>query len=93
LALLYLVMHDEDDYGAEAWKGFDWDTMNRLHERGFIGNPVGKTKSVVVKLPAHPVKTGQARRGFPVPLKAGCPLTPPIPPKRDGARSGHTGRM
>ena len=52
LALLYLVMHDEDEYGAKAWKGFDWDTMNRLHERGFIGNPVGKTKSVVVKLPA-----------------------------------------
>ncbi len=48
LALLYLVMHDEDEYGAKAWKGFDWDTMNRLHERGFIGNPVGKTKSVVV---------------------------------------------
>jgi hypothetical protein len=48
LALLYLVMHDEDEYGARAWKGFDWDTMNRLHERGFIGNPVGKTKSVVV---------------------------------------------
>jgi hypothetical protein len=47
LALLYLVMHDEDEYGARAWKGFDWDTMNRLHERGFIGNPVGKTKSVV----------------------------------------------
>jgi hypothetical protein len=22
--------------------------MNRLHEKGFIGNPVGKTKSVVV---------------------------------------------
>jgi hypothetical protein len=48
LALLYLVMHDEDEYGARAWKGFDWDTMNRLHEKGFIGNPVGKTKSVVV---------------------------------------------
>jgi hypothetical protein len=48
LALLYLVMHDEDEYGARAWKGFDWDTMNRLHERGFIGNPVGKTKSVAV---------------------------------------------
>lgn len=48
LALLHLVMHDEDEYGARAWKGFDWDTMNRLHEKGFIGNPVGKTKSVVV---------------------------------------------
>ena len=46
LALLYLVIHDEDEYGARAWKGFDWDTMNRLHEKGFIGNPIGKAKSV-----------------------------------------------
>ena len=31
LALLCLVMHDETEEGARAWKGFDWDTMNRLH--------------------------------------------------------------
>ena len=30
LALLYLGLHD----GARAWKGFDWDAMNRLHEQG-----------------------------------------------------------
>jgi hypothetical protein len=41
-------MHDGNEYGARAWKGFDWDTMNRLFERGFIGNPVGKSKSVVM---------------------------------------------
>jgi hypothetical protein len=46
LALLYLVMHDEDEFTARAWKGFDWDTMNRLHEKGFISNPVSKAKSV-----------------------------------------------
>ena len=48
LALLYIVMHNEDEYGARAWKGFDWDTMNRLHDKGYIGNPVGKAKSVFV---------------------------------------------
>jgi hypothetical protein len=32
--------------GARAWKGFDWDTMNRLHDKGYISNPVGKAKSV-----------------------------------------------
>jgi hypothetical protein len=48
LALLSLVMHDENEHGARAWKGFDWDTMNRLHDKGFIGNPVSKAKSVVV---------------------------------------------
>jgi hypothetical protein len=48
LALLYLVMHEETEWGARAWKGFDWDTMNRLYEKGFIDNPVGKAKSVAV---------------------------------------------
>ena len=47
LALLYLVVHDrQEGFGARAWKGFDWDTMNRLHEKGLIANPVGKAKSV-----------------------------------------------
>jgi hypothetical protein len=48
LALLYLVMHGEREGVARAWKGFDWDTMNRLYEKGLIGNPIGKTKSVVM---------------------------------------------
>jgi hypothetical protein len=33
LALLYLVSHERHEgLGARAWKGFDWDTMNRLQE-------------------------------------------------------------
>ncbi len=43
LALLYLGLHD----GERTWKGFDWDAMNRLHEKGYISDPVGKAKSVV----------------------------------------------
>ena len=43
LALLYLGLHDY----YRAWKGFDWDAMNRLHEKGMIDNPVSKAKSVV----------------------------------------------
>jgi len=43
LALLYLGLHD----GDRAWKGFDWEAMNRLHDRGFISDPRGKAKSVV----------------------------------------------
>jgi hypothetical protein len=42
-ALLYLGLHD----GARAWKGFDWDAMERLHECGYITQPRGKAKSVV----------------------------------------------
>ena len=49
LALLYLVTHDrQEGCGARAWKGFDWDTMNRLHEKGMISNPISKAKSVAM---------------------------------------------
>jgi hypothetical protein len=44
LALLYLTLHDR----SRAWKGFDWEAMNRLHENAFISNPVDKAKSVVL---------------------------------------------
>ena len=47
LALLYLVM-ETDKVGTRAWKGFDWGTMNRLHDKGYISNPVNKNKSVIV---------------------------------------------
>jgi tetratricopeptide (TPR) repeat protein len=44
LALLHLGLHDHN----RVWKTFDWETMNRLHARGFISNPVGRTKSVAL---------------------------------------------
>jgi hypothetical protein len=44
LALLWLTLHDE----RRAWKGFDWDTLARLHRKGLIADPVGKAKSVVL---------------------------------------------
>ena len=42
LALLRLTLHD----GRRAWKGFDWDSMDRLHKKGWISDPVGKARSV-----------------------------------------------
>jgi hypothetical protein len=49
LALLYLVMHNrQKEFGARAWKSFDWDTMDRLHEKGLITDPKKKAKSVGV---------------------------------------------
>ena len=44
LALMYLTLHDE----YRAWKGFDWDALNRLYEKGLIDNPRGKAKSVIL---------------------------------------------
>ena len=43
LAVLYLTLHEH----VRAWKGIDWDAMDRLHAKGLIDNPAGKQKSVV----------------------------------------------
>ena len=47
LALLFLVMSREHE-GGRAWKGFHWDTMHRLHQKGWISDPTGKSPSVGV---------------------------------------------
>lgn len=44
LALLWLTLHDED----RAWNGHDWDAMDRLFQKGYIHDPKGKAKSVVL---------------------------------------------
>jgi hypothetical protein len=43
LALLSLGKHE----GYRAWKSFDWEVMERLHQKGYISDPVGKAKSVL----------------------------------------------
>ena len=43
LALLLLGLHDE----CRAWKGHNWDALDRLHQKGHISNPASKAKSVV----------------------------------------------
>jgi predicted transcriptional regulator len=46
---MYLTTSCEKICGTNcyrSWKGLDWDIMNRLHEKGYIGNPVNKSKSV-----------------------------------------------
>ncbi len=47
LALMSLVMHSDGD-AVRAWKGFDWETLDRLHEKGLISDPKSKAKSVVL---------------------------------------------
>jgi len=44
LALLWLTVHDE----RRAWKGFDWATTDRLHQKGLIDDPVNKSKSLML---------------------------------------------
>ena len=45
LALLKLTSFEQHGV-IRSWKGHDWDVMNRLHEKGWIHNPIGKAKSV-----------------------------------------------
>jgi hypothetical protein len=47
LALLWLTSF-KDPTGVRAWKGQVWDTMERLHAKGFISDPKSKAKSVVL---------------------------------------------
>jgi len=44
LALLGMTLHGN----GRAWKGLDWDLMDRLHDRGWISDPKNKAKSVVM---------------------------------------------
>jgi hypothetical protein len=47
LALLYLTSITERGV-TRAWKGHDWDVLNRLCKKGLISDPKSKSKSVVL---------------------------------------------
>jgi hypothetical protein len=47
LALLSLTMF-EDRPAMRAWKGHDWDALDRLHQKGYISDPKSKAKSVIM---------------------------------------------
>jgi hypothetical protein len=46
LALLTLTMM-QDGSEVRAWKGHDWEVLDRLHAAGYISDPKNKAKSVV----------------------------------------------
>jgi Domain of unknown function (DUF6429) len=47
LALMHLTAFEEHGV-VRTWKGHAWEVLNRLHEHGWISNPVSKAKSVVL---------------------------------------------
>lgn len=47
LALMHLTAH-QDRFGWRAWKSFPWEATDGLHERGLIGDPRSKAKSVAL---------------------------------------------
>jgi hypothetical protein len=50
LALMYLTWHNfaQSMGTVRAWKSFDWDALNRLHEKEMIFDPVNKAKCVML---------------------------------------------
>ena len=44
LATLLLTLHEEN----RVWKGHSFEVLDRLYEKGYIYNPKGKSKSVVL---------------------------------------------
>lgn len=48
LALMHLTLHDHRDGVARAWKGFDWNSLDRLKMAGFIADPAGRARSVLL---------------------------------------------
>jgi len=49
LALMHLsASAEKGGLGSRTWKGYDWETLNRLHEQGHISNPKTKAKSVIL---------------------------------------------
>ena len=45
LALLALRMM-KDGSEVRAWKGHDWEALDRLHARGYISDPKKKARSI-----------------------------------------------
>lgn len=47
LALLFLTsFRERKEFPMQAWKGHDWDALDRLCEGGFIFNPKNRNKSI-----------------------------------------------
>lgn len=47
LALLYLTS-SHDQYGTRAWKGMNLEVMDRLYKKGYLGDPMTKSPTVLL---------------------------------------------
>jgi hypothetical protein len=45
LALLFLTS-SQDEFATRAWKGLDWEALDRLYKKGLISDPRAKTPTV-----------------------------------------------
>ncbi len=47
LALLFLTS-SHDQYGTKAWKGLNFEALDRLYKKGLISDPNAKTPTVAL---------------------------------------------
>lgn len=71
LAMLYLTSFAQTDV-VRAWKGLDWDLLDLLHEKGWIADPKGKAKSVVLSDEGVRLSEEFFARHFALPRKQGA---------------------
>ena len=59
LAVLSLTHHE-----GRVWKSLDWDVMNLLYEKGWIGDPISKAKSVTLTKEGERLASGFLAKHF-----------------------------
>ena len=65
VALAFLSLTSFTDHGVpRAWKGLDWDLLDLLYECGWILDPKGKAKSVVLTELGQSLAEGAFRKHF-----------------------------
>jgi hypothetical protein len=47
LALLFLTS-SRDQYATRAWKGLNWEALDRLYQKGYISDPREKSPNVAL---------------------------------------------
>ena len=61
LALLHLTSSSERGV-VRAWKGHDWDALDRLHQKGLISDPKSKAKSLCLATKVRGERRNSSRR-------------------------------
>jgi Domain of unknown function (DUF6429) len=51
-ALLYLTTFKSKPYWR-AWQGHNWDSLDRLHQKGYISDPATKAKTALASTMIH----------------------------------------
>lgn len=70
MALLFLTSF-RDGPATRAWKGHDWGVMDGLYERGWIHDPKGKARSVVLTEEGRRMASELFERQFGLPVQPG----------------------